>query len=144
MILFECLIAFAATVCFAVLFYAPKKELPFCGFTGALGWLIYRLLVQNDVSKVMASMLATAILTIFARAFAVVRQNPVTVYLMTGIFSLVPGAGLYYTTYYLFIGNRYLFAIKGLETFEIAGAIVFGIIFGFALPQNLFHKLQRT
>lgn len=143
MILIESLISFGATICFAILFSAPKKELPFCGCTGALGWFVYGILVQNDVSKVIASMVATAVLTILARCFAVIRQNPVTIYLLTGIFSLVPGSGLYYTTYYLFIGDRYQFAMKGLETFEIAGAIVFGIIFGFALPQSLFHKLRK-
>jgi len=31
---------------------------------------------------------------------------------------------------------------KGLETLEIAGAIVFGIIFGFGIPQSLFHRLS--
>ena len=128
MILIETLISFGATI---------------CGCTGALGWLVYEALVQDGVSKVLASMAATAALTILARCFAVIRQNPVTVYLLTGIFSLVPGAGLYYTTYYLFIGDRYQLAVKGLETFEIAGAIVFGIIFGFALPQRLFHRLRR-
>ena len=60
MILIETLISFGATICFAVLFSAPKKELPFCGCTGALGWLVYEALVQDGVSKVLASMAATA------------------------------------------------------------------------------------
>ena len=36
-----------------------------------------------------------------------------------------------------------MFGFKGLETVEIAGAIVFGIIFGFGLPQGIFDKLSR-
>jgi hypothetical protein len=32
---------------------------------------------------------------------------------------------------------------KGLETFEIALAIVFGIIFGFSIPETLFHKRKQ-
>jgi uncharacterized membrane protein YjjB (DUF3815 family) len=55
----------------------------------------------------------------------------------------VPGAGIYYTAYYLFTGNQELFSSKGLNTFEVAAAIVFGIIFGYALPQGLFGKLAR-
>ena len=35
-----------------------------------------------------------------------------------------------------------MFSTKGIETFEIAVAIVFGIIFGFAIPQSLFRKLS--
>jgi len=92
---------------------------------------------------VLASLIATFILTMFSRTTAVLRQNPVTTYLITGIFTLVPGAGIYYTVYYLITGQRQLFSAKGLETFEIALAIVFGIIFGFAIPQALFAKLGR-
>jgi uncharacterized membrane protein YjjB (DUF3815 family) len=62
-------------------------------------------------------------------------------YVLPGIFPLVPGAGIYYTAYYLFIGNTEMSGFKGLETLEIAGAIVFGIIFGFGIPQRMFHKL---
>lgn len=142
--LIQFLTALVATISFSVLFSAPKREIFFCGFTGALGWLVYYALIQNPMHPVIASMIATLLLTIIARIFAVIRQNPVTVYLLTGIFPLVPGAGIYYTAYYLFTGDRAQFCIKGLETFEIAGAIVFGIIFGFALPQSLFHKLKNA
>jgi hypothetical protein len=34
-----------------------------------------------------------------------------------------------------------MFAAKGMETFETAAAIVFGIIFGFSIPQKLFSRL---
>lgn len=134
--------ALFATLSFAVLFSAQKKELWFCGFTGGLGWIVYFALTTHaHVSVVISSGVATLILTLFARVFAVLRKTPVTVYLLTGIFPLVPGAGIYYTAYYLFTGNSALSSAKGIETFEIAGMIVIGIIFGFALPQNLFNKL---
>ena len=91
----------------------------------------------------LASLVATFILTVFSRTTAVIRRNPATVYLLCGIFPLVPGAGIYYTAYYLIIGDNARFSSKGLETFEVALAIVFGIIFGFAIPEALFHKLDR-
>ena len=77
----------------------------------------------------------------FARTFAVIRKIPITVYLLSGIFPLVPGAGIYYTAYYMFQKESARFLAKGLETFEIACAIVFGIIFGFSVPQKFFQKL---
>lgn len=142
MILIQIIISMLATVSFAVLFSSPKKEVIYCGITGAVAWTIYYILTQNGVHLVLASGIATFGLTILARCFAVVRKTPVTVYLLTGIFPLVPGAGIYYTAYYLFIGNTQMSGFKGLETLEIAGAIVFGIIFGFGIPQALFHKLS--
>lgn len=136
--------AFFATLGFAIVFSAPKKELIFCGFTGALGWIIYYCMQKAGFHFVVACIVATMSLTIFARAFAVMRRNPGTLYLLSGIFPLVPGAGIYYTAYYLFTGNEAMSAAKGMETFETAAGIVFGIIFGFAIPQSLFLKLAKS
>ena len=141
MIIIEFIVAMFATISFAVLFNAPKKEVICCGLTGALGWVVYYIMTQNGINLVLASLVATLCLTILARSFAVIRKSPVTTYLLPGIFPLVPGAGIYYTAYYLFIGNNEMSGFKGLETLEIAGAIVFGIIFGFGIPQGWFHKL---
>ncbi len=142
MIILEFIVAMFATISFAVLFTAPKREVLCCGLTGALGWTVYFGMTQQGINPVLASLVATFCLTVLARGFAVVRKSPVTVYLLPGIFPLVPGAGIYYTAYYLFNGNTAMSGAKGLETLEIAGAIVFGIIFGFGIPQNWFHQLS--
>lgn len=142
-VLIQFIVAFFSSFGFAILFSAPKKELIYCGFTGGLGWFIYCIMLRLDIHFVAACLVATMFLTVFARAFAVLRKSPVTLYLVCGIFPLVPGAGIYYTAYYLFTGNQAMFAAKGMETFETAAGIVFGIIFGFALPQKLFSKLSR-
>ena len=86
---------------------------------------------------------STFVLTILSRILAVARCNPATIYLVSGIFPLVPGAGIYYTAYYLISGMPAKCSAKGLETFEIALAIVFGIIFGFSIPETLFHKRKQ-
>lgn len=136
-------IAMVATIAFAILFSAPKKELLFCGFTGGLGWLVYYVMTAYEMNIILSAAVATFVLTIFARAFAVVRRVPATVYLVAGIFPLVPGAGIYYTAYFLFNTGSGDAGAKAIETFELAGAIVFGIIFGFAIPQKLFQKLRK-
>ena len=141
MIIIEFIVAMVATISFAILFNAPKKEVIFCGLTGALGWVIYYAMTQNGCNYVLAALTATFCLTIMSRCLAVMKKSPVTMYILPGIFPLVPGAGIYYTAYYLFIGNTEMSGFKGLETLEIAGAIVFGIIFGFGIPQWIFHKL---
>ena len=45
-------------------------------------------------------------------------QGPVTIFLITGIFPLVPGAGIYYTGYHLFMSDNSLALDKGLETIK--------------------------
>ena len=123
------LVSLAATLSFAVLFSAEKKQLFFCGLTGALGWIVY--------------LIATFALTLVARILSAVRRTPVTVFLLTGIFPLVPGAGIYYTSYYFIMGDMSRFSQYGISTVKVAGSIVLGIIFGFALPQSLFNGLSK-
>lgn len=79
-------IAAVATVTFAILFAAPKKELVFCGVSGGLAWLVYFILYRQSGNVVLGSLVATFVLTILSRILAVARCNPATIYLVSGIF----------------------------------------------------------
>ena len=116
------IVSMIATLSFAVLFCAPKSELLFCGLTGAIGWIVYLICLQFDTGTVIANMIATLALTVFSRVVAALRKNPVTVYLIAGIFPLVPGAGIYYTSYYFIMNNMSEFSRYGMETIKVAGA----------------------
>ena len=137
------LVSLAATLSFAVLFSAEKKQLFFCGLTGALGWIVYLICLQYHTDNAIANLIATFALTLVARILSAVRRTPVTVFLLTGIFPLVPGAGIYYTSYYFIMGDMSRFSQYGISTVKVAGSIVLGIIFGFALPQSLFNGLSK-
>lgn len=143
MILIQFIVSLIATLSFAVLFHAPRKELFFCGLTGAVGWIVYIICMNHKMGVATASLFATFVLTILSRILSVVRKNPVTMFLISGIFPLVPGAGIYYTAYYLIMNEMKSFSQKGTETFLIAGAIALGIVFGFAIPQAVFHALGK-
>ena len=137
------IVSLFATLSFAVLFSAPRRELFFCGLTGAVGWMVYIVSLDLHANAAIANLIATLALTLVARTLSAVRRNPVTVYLLTGIFPLVPGAGIYYTSYYFIMGDMHQFSEYGISTIKVAGAIVLGIIFGFALPQKLFNGLSH-
>lgn len=139
----QIVISLLATLSFALLFGAPKSELFFCGLAGAIGWVVYLILIGCDSGITLANLVATFGLTVFSRMIASIRKNPVTVYLISGIFPLVPGAGIYYTSYYFIMNEMEQFSSYGMETVKVAGAIVLGIVFGFGLPQSWFNKLQR-
>lgn len=137
------IISMFATLSFAVLFAAPRSELIFCGLTGAIGWIVYLIGLNFDSGTVLANLIATFALTVISRTIAALRKNPVTVYLISGIFPLVPGAGIYYTSYYFIMNQMSECSHSGMETVKVAGSIVLGIVFGFALPQGWFNALQR-
>ena len=139
----QIIMSMVATIAFAILFNAPKKEYVFCALKGCIGWMSYQLFLSYGASVVMASLWATLILTLVARILSAIRRSPVTIFLVTGIFTLVPGAGIYYTSYYLIMNDLAQFTAKGIETFKIAGVMVLGIVFGLALPQSWFNQLRK-
>lgn len=136
-------VAFFATVGFSVIFHAPRRELPFTGLTGAMGWLVYLLATDMGCGVVAASFLATIALAWLSRVFSFQRRAPVTVFLICGIFPLVPGAGIYYTGYYIFMGQDGLALDKGMETIKIAVAIALGIGIVLSLPQVFFSFRRK-
>lgn len=134
----QVVVAFFATLAFSILFHVPKQQYLFCGFTGAAGWFCYLLVYSNVHSVVWASFVAALILTLVSRVFAVFRKMPATVFLISGIFPLVPGAGIYYTAYYIIMNENAMALTKGMETIKIAVAIALGIVLVLSLPYSLF------
>ncbi len=141
--LFQVIAAAIGVIAFAVLFRAPRKYYLDCGIAGGIGWLIYLLVMGQGFSSMVASLVSTLVLTILSRILSVIRLAPVTIFLITSIFTLVPGAGIYYTAYYLMIDNLAMAAMKGVETLKVAGAISLGILLGMGIPQGLFRQIRR-
>lgn len=133
--------AVVGTFAFAIVLHAPRKEYGLCALNGAFVWLVYLLMLEAGAGITMACTAATFVITIVSRILSAIRKNPSTIFLITAIFPLVPGAGIYYTAYYIIMNDFAAAGAKGLETFEVAGGIVLGIIFGFVIPQELFTKL---
>ena len=139
---FQTGVAFVATIAFAIIFHTPRKEYVYCGITGAVGWLVYLAVTGFGGGVVAASFFATVALAWFSRIFSFSRKAPVTVFLICGIFPIVPGAGIYYTGYHFFMRDNAMALTKGLETIKIAIAIALGIGIVLSLPQ-FFFTLRR-
>ena len=137
------LVAFGATVGFAVLVNAPAREFIYTGITGGVGWLVYVFSLHSGLSSAFASLVAALALALLSRIFAVVRQCPATVFLISGIFALVPGTGVYYMAYYFIQGDSAAAFASGFVAFGIAVAIAVGIVLVMALPGRFFHIFHR-
>ncbi len=142
-LLYQLPVAFLATAAFAVLFHVPAREYGFAGLTGAVGWLVYLLVLAVNPSVVLASLAASMALTALSRVFAVRRRTPITIFLICGIFPLVPGTGIYDTVYYFIMGRNDLALDKGVQTVKIAVAIALGIVLMLSLPYSVFRRFHR-
>lgn len=127
--------SFLGTLAFAILYSVPKKFYLTAGLTGAAGWLVYCLSIRF-FSSAISTFIGTMVVVLLARGFSVAMKCPVTVFLISGIFPLVPGAGVYYTAYYFVTNELTMATQKGIESVKIAFAIVLGIVFILAIPRN--------
>ena len=109
-ILLSTLYASLGTLCFAVLFHVPQRHYIRCAAVGGVGWLVYLLAMALGAGCVSATLAASVPLALLSRWYAVKARAPATVFLLCGIFPLVPGAGIYYTAYYFVSGQMALFS----------------------------------
>ena len=138
--LLQILAAGIGTVAFGALFGVPSKYYPYCGLIAASGWAVYVFLWMRTGfwSEAVVVFLATVLVILMSRFFAVRERCPVTIFLICGILPLVPGAGIYWTCYYLVTGQLDEASTRGFSALKAAVAIVLGIVFVFEIPQRFF------
>lgn len=130
------------TIAFSVLFSVPRMYYPYCGLIGGAGWVVYCTLA-GWVSSPEATFFAAVVVILLSRLFAVWERCPVTMFLIPGIFPLVPGAGVYWTSYYIVTDQLDLASETGFVALKVAVAIVLGIVLIFELPQGVFTGIAR-
>lgn len=137
-LILEVLVAAVGTVAFSVLFQVTPRHFGYCGLVGGVGWLVYRLVDCAWGSSLLATFLATLVLTACSRWFSTLRRTPTIIFLVCGIFTLVPGAAIYNTAYYIFMDQAAQAAEAAATTLKIAVAIALGILAAYSLPARLF------
>lgn len=114
--LVQFVVAMVATISFGITFQVGRRHYWTCGFVGAVGWTIYiACTTLGGMTAPMATLIATLPLAALSRFFAIRHKAPITVFLLTGIFPLVPGAGIYYTAYYFLRNDRACAPAKALN-----------------------------
>lgn len=122
----QSLFAFCAIISFSVLIEAPRKCLFVNGVLGMAGWAIY-LYTEKYTSILMATFVSGLVLAIISHILARVLKTPVTTTLIPAILTIVPGAGMYQTVYYLFISETSMALTSFVSTIGAAGAIAIAI-----------------
>ena len=121
--------AYLGTMSFAVLFGVPRRYYFDAGICGTLGWLLYLILTRYSAfSPVETMFTATALVTMVALSQSTARKCPITVFLICGIFPLVPGAGIFWTSYNI-VSDQLSDALQtGFGALKATVAIAFGIL----------------
>ena len=130
--------AFIAIAAFSIFMSVPRKHVVWCGLLGAGCWLIYLLFESRGI--ILATFVSAIFVSLASHILARTLKSPVTVFLITSILPLVPGAYLYRAVYQFFRGTRSQANHQLLMTLEIAGAIAVAIF----IADSLFILLKRA
>lgn len=142
--LWQALAAFVGTAAFGCLFGVDRELYVTTGLVGTAGWVAYLLLARlAGASPAVATLAAAVLVALVSRFLAVPSKCPAQVFLLCGIFPLVPGAGIFWFTYYLTSGSFQQSLTTGFTAAKVAIAIVLGIILAMEIPQKVFSPNLR-
>ncbi len=137
--------SFIACTTFSALYHCPKNQVKFAGIVGVFGWAIYITLTYFGLDTVMSSFFACIGLCVFARVLSYARKAPVMVFLIIGVWPIVPGTMIYNVGYNVFMGYTDRAAAIGYETLQIAVALALGMGIVLSLPGGLFcYRKKET
>ena len=142
--LIQAFAAFVGTVGFAVLYGVPRSEYIHVGVCSMVGWMAYLLMLRIVGATVIeSSFVATVVVVLVSRFMAVDRKCPVIVFQICGVIPLIPGAGIFWTVYYIVNKELSMAVTTGFTALGVAVAIVLGIIFMTSLPGRMFKIAQK-
>lgn len=131
--------SFLATAAFGILFQAPKRRLWMCGIVGAVGWCIFKFLMQDlEYTSFYANLVATVALSVLSELFARWAKEPSTIFIATGVIPLVPGLGLYKGMSKIII-HAY---DQGMEILITAGTDSMAIALGVMMVASVFRVIR--
>ena len=129
---------------FAMMFNIRDKRLLLATVGGFLSWTLYLLFNYLTSSEVFSYLVVSFIITIYAEIMARVAKTPTTTFIMASLVPMIPGASLYYTMRYGFLGNSPLFVGKAIYTLELASAIALGVIVASAVYKIIMKARRCT
>lgn len=136
--------SFIATIGYSIFFNVPKKQIPFCGLIGAIGWMTYKILNGSSFfNPVFSNFVAAFVVTLASEKLARILKKPAILFVIPGIIPLVPGAGLYNTMLSFVQENHNLAISTGIETTLISGAIALGVMVTTSIYNSIrMHKVK--
>ena len=130
---------FLGTLCFSVLFHIRDKRLVMAALGGFISWLLFVLLGNVISSEPIRYFIVSLVTSFYAEWMARLLKTPTTMFLMTTLIPLVPGASLYYTMAYALGSDMEKFIQKAISTLKLAGALALGIVIA-----TMIVKIMKT
>ena len=135
-VLIEAACAFFACFFFAILYNTPKKELAYCGLSGAVGYTVYYMLSKFFNLTLLGVFIGTMCICVMAKYYAIEHKMPKLLYVLPAIYPIVPGAGIYYALHDIMINDYAAATNEGFVALKTVGAVVLAMLI--ILPDQFF------
>ena len=127
-LLSQFMLALVATLCFAIIFHVPVRNIPACIVVGGLGWVTYLIADYSVDSPVMGCFFGACVVGLCSVIASRIFKEAMTIFIIPGILCLVPGAKIFYTMEALIRSDVQDMAEIGIQTIMMAGAIALGLL----------------
>ena len=118
----------AGSAAFALYIHMRPRLLPAAAFGSVLSWAVYLLAYHFRPHLFFANMIAAIAVYIWCKILARLLKMPVTIFLVPGIFPLLPGGYLYYTMLALLNRQADAFRQSALSTVSTTLGIACGVV----------------
>ena len=116
------------TLGFSFIFRTKKSHVLLTTIAGTLACTIYIVCCYFFKHEFFQNLFPALFAAAFAEVLARITKSTATAYSACTIVVLIPGAKLYYTMYYIIVGNIEAFRTAGIELLRIASGIAVGIV----------------
>lgn len=138
------LCALLATIFIAVLFQVRKENIFPAAIGGGLGCLVNECCLASGLGTFFSIFLASMALALYSEIMARIRKTTVTTFLISGLFPLVPGAGMYYTMLAIVHNDLDGALSTGITTLSTAAVMALGILFVSTLSRGFFYLKKNS
>ena len=128
---------------FGILFNIKGKNLILAGIGGAIGGMVYKLVLFLGGSEMIAMFSGSVVFSLYSEILARVCKTTVTTFIICALIPLVPGGGMYRTMQQAIAGNIDKALAIGLNTISIAGVLVLGILLVSTLMRAFYHMQKE-
>lgn len=131
------LLSYAASVGFGVVFRIPFKDLWLAGLGGALTRISLIILTPMTSSRLLYMTLSALVAALYAEFLAVKRRQPSTYFVYPSIIPLIPGDLFFYAIAGLFVGDRVIVEINGINCLLSLAGLSIGFVLSSAVSVHV-------
>ena len=143
-VLIHCLFSYLSTVTFGIVTNVPRKLLNACGFTGAVGWMVYWSTKNLEAGVIFANFLGAIGIGLLSIYFSRKKKMPMTIFNIPSLVPLVPGGPAYQAVRSIVLGDYVLGFHSIIKVIMTAGAIAAGFMVTGIVERLLKNVLDKN